>query len=319
MTDQQIFPDMPDALYFDGSHFGIHSISDFTTYGPRGFWDRHIDRNHTDYGSRSYDIGTATHEAVLRGETAMLARVARLPESYIGRRYLGKRESKKIKKDVTVMELMGYKWDDKLERLYLNETRPWNGNAEECKQWIREHKGKIILNDSDYHTVYECLESVHETEEVMEYMQYGDPEVGLRTHIGSLPVQCKCDWLASDKNGAYRAIVDLKTCITLDDFLRSFHKYKYWRQAAHYTRVARSVLGVTIPFIFVAVEKQNPNRCEMFQIDDEYLAEADQVNVKDYEAISYYMEQFGPRKPWPRQHEPKGVQTINKPAWLGEN
>lgn len=286
MTDDSIFPDMPDALYFDGSHFGIHSIADFDKYGPRGFWDRHVDHNHTDFGSRSYDIGTACHEAVLRGESAMLARVVKQPTSYTDAK---------------------------------GNEKPWNGNATACKDWKRENKKKIILNDADYHTVYKCLESVHETQEVMEYFKYGDPEVGLRTNIDNLPVQCKCDWLATDKAGTPTAIVDLKTCITMDDFLRSFHKYGYWRQAAHYTRVAKQVLGKTLPFIFVAVEKTSPNRCEMFRIDDEYIAEADTLNRESYSNIAYYMEQFGNRKPWPRQHKPKGIQIINKPSWLGEN
>ena len=276
--------DMLDSDYFDGSHYGIHAIGDLQKYGPRGFYQRHITHEHSDFGNKSFDIGTACHELVLRGDEAYRSRVITPPSTY---------PDTKTKK-----------------------PKPWNGNATFCKEWKKDNSHKLILTLNEMIMIETMSESVHDDPTASEYFKHGHPEVGFRGKIDGLPVQCKADWIATDENNKITAIIDLKTCITLDDFLKSIHKYNYWRQAAHYTRVVANEIGRRVPFIFVAVEKNNPHRTGIYELDDDYIAEGDAMNKRDYKILGNYLESHGNRKPWPMEVKHIGCQTIEKPNWL---
>ncbi len=272
-----MIPDMPDTDYFDGSHFGIHAIQDFDKYGPRGFWDRHIDKNVVNYSSTAFSLGTAAHEYILRGRAAYEKRCVQKPKTY---------ENNK------------------------GEIKKWSGNATVCKEWIADNTDKIVLSETEHYQVLKMYESVHQHPLAQEYFSEGDPEVGFRTVINGLPVQCKADWFND------RYIIDLKTCQSLNDFHKHFHKYGYWRQAAHYINVIFMVTGERLPFIFIAVEKESPYRTECFEISEDYYAEADCQNSDSISALAtVYLKGTSTRNPWP-QGSNSALQTIDLPGYI---
>ena len=68
-------------------------------------------------------------------------------------------------------------------------------------------------------------------------------------------------------------LADIKTIGEMDDFPKHFHQYGYYRQAPFYQRVIRTVAqldSAVVPPVkafFIAVEKQEPHGCTVYEAD----------------------------------------------------
>lgn len=91
----------------------------------------------------------------------------------------------------------------------------------------------------------------------------------------SLPLKTMFDWihLGFDAHGSRGLILDLKTAESIDPgrFSGSIVRYGYHRQVAFYRRCAEVELGLspeTMRFLFIAVEKEPPYACVVYELDD---------------------------------------------------
>lgn len=150
-------------------------------------------------------------------------------------------------------------------------------------------------------------------------------EATLRTpmvRLGPFQLQCRAD-AVNFTNQCERAagvpyLVDVKTCNDLNEWKRQFHSYGYYRQAAFYREVIRTVAdslgGNVVPIqrvFFIAVEKSEPHGCEVFEPDplalDTGLAEvgADLRHLADCHREGV----------WPASLSATGFQHVGLPDW----
>jgi hypothetical protein len=61
-------------------------------------------------------------------------------------------------------------------------------------------------------------------------------------------------------------VLDLKTTGSLEEFLFVADRLKYWLQAAHYSAAAQAWLRQRPAFAFLAVERNAPHRCQLYQM-----------------------------------------------------
>ena len=76
------------------------------------------------------------------------------------------------------------------------------------------------------------------------------------------------------------AIIDLKTCDTIDFFESDARKYGYMHQLAFYREVLRIASGEECPVYIVAVEKKAPFRVGVWKLAPEALDEAKAANER---------------------------------------
>lgn len=150
-------------------------------------------------------------------------------------------------------------------------------------------------------------------------------EATIRTPMmrhGQFQLQCRAD-AVNFTNQCERAagvpyLVDVKTCADLNEWRRQFEMFGYYRQAAFYREVIRTVAdalgGGVVPVqrvFFIAVEKGEPHGCEVFEADplslDTGLAEvgADLTRLLDCHRSGV----------WPSSLSASGFQHVGLPDW----
>lgn len=132
-----------------------------------------------------------------------------------------------------------------------------------------------------------------------------DPETG---------ISCKCrpDWLVRDGK-VIDGIVDLKTCsdASADGFSRSIAAYGYDVQAAFYQDGIKAVTGRTMPFYFLAVEKDGPHAAAVYRASDEVI----EVGRAKYRGALQLLRWCLDTGRWPA-YQPHGeIETIDLPRW----
>lgn len=132
-----------------------------------------------------------------------------------------------------------------------------------------------------------------------------DPESG---------VECKCrpDFLVMDGD-RITGIVDVKTCCdaSADGFARAIATLGYDVQAAFYQDGFKTLTGRTIPFYFIAVEKDAPYAVAAYKASDEVI----EVGRAKYRGGLQLLTWCRERDTWPG-YQPNGeIETINLPRW----
>jgi arsenate reductase-like glutaredoxin family protein len=88
-------------------------------------------------------------------------------------------------------------------------------------------------------------------------------------------IKCKCrpDWLHENKDEVPVGIVDVKSTLdaSISGFARSIGKYGYDIQAAFYVDGVKATIGLTLPFYFLAIEKNGPHAVAMYRASDEMV------------------------------------------------
>ena len=112
----------------------------------------------------------------------------------------------------------------------------------------------------------------------------GWAEGTVRTTYHGEPVQIRIDFFnpnfVDETTGARGAIIDLKTCDTIDFFESDARKYGYMHQLAFYREVLRIASGEEFPVYIVAVEKKAPFRVGVWKLAPEALDEAKAANER---------------------------------------
>jgi hypothetical protein len=262
---------------------------------PALFFQKHVEKSVPREESAVFDLGTATHSRLLEGMEAYWQRVAVHPPTYTN--------------------------DD-------GEVKNWNFGANKCKAFERlaKSQGKLCISEADHALIGRMYQATEQNRDAAALLQGGTPEVTFRFNAGPFRLQCRADkWhhagvvLPSTGELTGPAIVDLKTCESIEHFRKHFATLRYYFRAEFYRMVVREVLAEKtgtpvheIPlarFFFVAVEKSAPFRCEVFEMGPDTSARGfNEVQAK----ITTLRRCYASGK-W--LGSLAGVQTIDIPQW----
>ena len=136
----------------------------------------------------------------------------------------------------------------------------------------------------------------------------GQTELAIIGEIDGVPIRSKLDFLFPD------AIVDTKSAASahLGDFEKKVYSFGYDIQAWVYTELIRQATGETLPFLFLAGEKDAPHLPAMIRLSDTYM-EIGEARAR--EAIRRFHEATETGQ-WPGY--PADVQTAEPPKWALE-
>lgn len=134
----------------------------------------------------------------------------------------------------------------------------------------------------------------------------GVAELSGISEILDTPVRIRPDYLKDD------VIVDLKTCVDAREFQKSVFNYSYEVQAAFYLDVAKAIDGKDRKFVWLAVEKEAPYGCMIYEPSEAVLERGRKLYKQ---AIQTYIE-CASFDVWP-SYSTK-TQQITLPRWLQE-
>ena len=207
-------------------------------------------------------------------------------------------------------------------------TKPWNRNADYCKEWEESQAGKavikfelyqravtakdVLLDSSDVWPVFaDAARSVHVTAD------YHDAETGL-----IIPVKILIDCVPDAGNDHGRTIADLKTCESGDPHAWQnavFHK-NYHVQAALYLDVYVAATGEDrVDFTHVWQESYAPYECGGAVVSSEFM---ELGRLKYRQALAKYADclkggQWPGYDPGPRVL-PNGFRLTEPKQWMLE-
>ena len=180
----------------------------------------------------------------------------------------------------------------KADHFPVAETKPWNGNATVCKEWMEAHTDKPILPATGSHSedwMNKALAKCHADPRIKEMLDGAMFEV---TIFGVGPEEfhhplAKCRPDIVKLTGERAIFCDLKTTIrgSTDGFSREIMKYGYHEQAAHCRRILASLdEDLPLEYYFLIVEKGDDPRVQLRQLMPRAMDEGDH-GLNDYWTI----------------------------------
>ena len=146
--------------------------------------------------------------------------------------------------------------------------KPYGSTTKKFLEW-QEVQQKPVL-PFDKATLIDAMHSgVRQNPYANELLENGRAEGVVRAEYCGLPCQIRIDWTNPDFG-----IVDLKTCDNLTWFESDARRFSYQLQFAFYQSVLAQVVGERVPVYVIAVEKQEPYRCGVWQVNSDTLLHA---------------------------------------------
>ena len=189
-------------------------------------------------------------------------------------------EPKLIPRDVLSRRKRAAKWYDENNLEYDADDDDHHIFAKSGKAWKAfvgsdENKGKWLIHPSEWVTEIDPLSRVREqvrSHKEAKSLVYGPRE----THLAIVfvcpwtGIMCRCQldilslWL--------RRIVDIKTtyAITPKGFATQCFNMGYHIQDVWYSYAVYSLLGIYLPFQFVAIKNKSPYNVEVFELTDKF-------------------------------------------------
>lgn len=278
----------PASVYHAARAVSFSKLEDFR-HRPAYYHQRHILRTEPSEQSDAFTFGAAFHCAVLEGPDAFRSQFLIVPKL--------DRRSKDGKEIALRFE------------------------AEASST------GKRIISDSDSALVLRLADAVLSNTTAAELLTAPgvQTEVTLRTPLlrhGQYQLQCRGD-AVNFTNQCERAagvpyFLDVKTCADLNEWKRQFHNFGYYRQAAFYREVinavAKSLGPPVVPMqrvFFIAVEKDAPHGCEVFEPDPLSL----ETGLVEIGQDLSRLEACYRSGEWPASLSPFGYQHVGLPEW----
>ena len=261
----------PSGVYHSASAYGIHDLSDLNPY-PVRFKLKHIDHAIQEEDSTAFAFGRFLHCLALEGEDVAASRFVEAPAC---------------------------------------DRRTKEGKATYAA-FQAESAGHEIISQEDSATAWAMVKAIQAKPAAKALFETGQPEVTFRHQMKFFAVQSRVDWfIEKPAGGGPPMIVDLKSIEKLEDFDRQFLNYGYYRQAAFYRQVVKSVLRIDEDpqFLFVAVEKQAPHLVEVIAPDAQSLAVGWQECERDLLTLRKCIESGA----WPGS--PDETRSISLPSW----
>lgn len=194
---------------------------------------------------------------------------------------------------------------------FEREVVVWRGKVRRGKEWDAftvEHRDAIIITPAEHQLCLSLPVAVREHPVAGPLLAEGKAEQTLLWTHEATGIECKSrlDWIAPD------AIVDLKTArdCTPHDFQRQSARLHYHTKAAFYQDAHAAVTGQRLPYYLVAVEKEPPFACVVYQVTDDVL----RVGRLHYEGLLARLAECREKDEWPG---PCGdeVLDLQLPAW----
>ncbi|MBA3031615.1 MAG: PD-(D/E)XK nuclease-like domain-containing protein [Gammaproteobacteria bacterium] len=127
-----------------------------------------------------------------------------------------------------------------------------------------------------------------------------------------IPCKCRPDWLVM-AGEMTTGIVDVKSCCdaSAEGFARVIATMGYDLQAAYYQDGIKALTGRTLPFHFIAVEKDAPFATAVYKASDEMI----EVGRAKYRGALQLLKWCRENDQWPA-YQPSGViEEIDLPRW----
>ena len=180
--------------------------------------------------------------------------------------------------------------------------------------WESQNAGKTPLSDEQMRALALMAHQVNGHTGASRCLSEGQAEMSVFWTDQETGITCKCrpDFLIMDGEDI-QGIVDLKTCCDAgaDAFSRSMASFGYDVQAAFYTDGLRALTGMTLPFYFVAVEKDGPFAVAAYQASDEVI----EVGRAKYRAALQLLNWCREKDQWPAYQPGGEIETIRLPGW----
>ena len=138
--------------------------------------------------------------------------------------------------------------------------------------WLATQDREVV-SCRDYAFILNLQRSVEIHAAASELLTDGEAEGVVRAEYCGVPCQIRMDWFSRTDG-----LVDLKTCDSLKWFESDCRRYGYIFQLAFYRAVIREVTGLSVPVKIIAVEKNEPFATGVWNISNEVLATAEQIN-----------------------------------------
>lgn len=203
----------------------------------------------------------------------------------------------------------------------INAAKPSPETVYACSWWDSFNiaaAGKTVLTGEEYITCQEVRASVHGHDFAKLLLAEGVSEstVIFEQEILGQKIPCKC---RPDRTPAraMQTLIDLKSTTDAgpDAFLRSCLKYGYITQAAFYIDGYNAAKSPDDPeidaFVFIAVEKEAPYRCECYTVNMDFLL----WGRSEYQRLLAIEAKCRQNNRWPN-YTNAGCDELFKPGWL---
>ena len=141
-------------------------------------------------------------------------------------------------------------------------------------------QGKAVLTLAQFDLVENMADGVRANGMAVDLLSEGIAEGVVRCEYRGVPCQIRMDWF-----DPHRGIADLKTCDDLTWFEADARRYGYAHQLAFYRAVLAQVIGIVMPTFLIAVEKKEPFRAGVWQVNADTLAQAQRENEAAIERL----------------------------------
>ena len=155
--------------------------------------------------------------------------------------------------------------------------KPYGAGTKAFTQWA-ERERKPVLTESQHRLIKQMSDAVLRHPVAERLLDDGVAEGVLRCDYQGVPCQVRIDWFSPN-----RGIVDLKTCSDMTWFESDARRFGYLHQMAFYRSVVAQFALALVPVHILAVEKQEPFRCGVWQVGQDVLGQCQRENE---EAIS---------------------------------
>lgn len=195
--------------------------------------------------------------------------------------------------------------DKKYEKYSTKESREWRDE--------RLAEGHLILNEEQRGQVVGMRDSLLARDEIREILESkGKSEVAL---TGKCPDTGLILKGRIDRIGTYQkwpCLFDLKTCTDCEAeaFTRHAYSMDYHCRAAWYLDLANLTAGVERRFLIIAIEKEAPYACRLFEFDETLLS----LGRKKYKARLMNWAKAEKEKKY--ESFPVGVETLEAKPYM---
>lgn len=179
--------------------------------------------------------------------------------------------------------------------------------------FYNESEGKEVVNSDDFFNANIAGDFARMHGEFSWFANNpGTIEQRIDFEVDGVPCRAKPDMVCLDQ----QVIWDLKTTQNAcpGEFAKSVASFGYHRQAAFYREAVYQSTGVECRFLFLAVEKQSPWECAVYELDEAAI-------LKGEEEIGALLAEYKQRKAannW-EQVWSRGVVPLQLPQWYRSN
>lgn len=198
---------------------------------------------------------------------------------------------------------------------YGEESKPWNGNATICKQWLMDHDDMPVVKTEQDAEIRAGTHYARSHQKAAGLLIGGRAELSCFAHDPETGILLKGRMDYVIPGAEYWTVVDLKT--TADASTRELSKTifcrRYHVQAAMYRRLLCNLGAPAIRFYIIALEPGELPKVNVRELNPRAIDLGDETLDKDIELLVSCEETNN----WPewRDDSPAGIQHIDVPEF----